>query len=57
MMLLPIDDFIDRVKTLPQNKARAQVRAYLLAFVGDEKKGDILRNRYKREMRAKAANQ
>ena len=57
MILLSVDDFIDRIKSLPQKQAAAQVRAYLLAFIGEERKGDILRNRFKREYQRKAKEQ
>lgn len=57
MKPIPITDLVDRVKSLPQKQAESQVRAYLIAFVGEERKGDILRNRYKRELQRKARGQ
>lgn len=47
-------DLIDYVRSLPKAEAEKQVRRFLLDFIGENKRGDILRNRYKRELRRKA---
>lgn len=54
MILLPMTDFIDRIKVLPQPQAEAQVRAYLEAFVGEEERRSIIRNRFRRVLKEKA---
>lgn len=46
-------DLIDYVRNLPKADAEKQIRKFLLQFIGADRRGDILRNKFKREMRRK----
>lgn len=46
-------ELIDYVRTLPKADAEKQIKKFLLQFIGEDKRGDVLRNRYKRELRRK----
>lgn len=46
-------DLTDYVRNLPQAQAEKQIKKFIIEFIGEDRRGDILRNRFKRELRRK----
>lgn len=47
------EELIDYVRNLPKAQAQRQIRRFLMDFIGQDKRGDVLGNRYKRALRRK----
>lgn len=48
---MTIHDLVDRVKSLPKDRAEEQIRTFLMIQIGPDLKGKPLENRFKRKMR------
>jgi len=48
---MTLSDLVERVKTLPKPQAEFQIKRFIIDFIGPDKPGQLLENRYKRKIK------